>query len=313
MGGSGGGSFGYSKPDDMRHKIRQEESRTRGVAFETVLSGLFGELLGAFNARDVELVKQRLDHIKSTLQSEIDGSFDQFFGGSVAKHTYVDGLSDVDSLIVIDDSSLNGKNPASILNKMKEIISGSMGDSVDVSSGRMAITITFSDGMVLQVLPALKGSDGTIRVPSSRNTDSWSRINPLKFQEALTRWNAECGGKLVPTIKLAKAVIGQLPEAQRLSGYHVESLAIAAFRDYNGTKTTAAMLPAFFEKARELVLQPIRDSSGQSVNVDDYLGSANSQARQAASHLLGRLSRRMLNASAAESVEQWKTLFGIEG
>ena len=135
---------------------------------------------------------------------------------------------------------------------------------------------------------------------------------PENFQKALTRRNEECGGKLVPTIKLAKAVIGNLPDAQRLTGYHVESLAIAAFRSYDGTKTTAAMLPVFFEKARELVLSPISDSTGQSVHVDGYLGSANSVPRQAASHLLNRIAKRMRNASAYQSSDQWEALFGSD-
>jgi hypothetical protein len=175
----------------------------------------------------------------------------------------------------------------------------------------MAITIDYGDGMVIQLLPAVRAEDGRIHVPSSRR-DGWSKINPVPFQEALTRRNRECAGKLVPTIKLAKAVVGQLPEAQRLSGYHMESLGIAAFRNYEGEKTTAAMLPAFFEQARKLVLSPIKDSTGQSVHVDDYLGPANSEARQAASHVLGRLERRMRNATAAGSAAHWRALFGLE-
>ena len=134
----------------------------------------------------------------------------------------------------------------------------------------------------------------------------------MAFKEALSSRNAACGGKLVPTIKLAKAINGELPENQRLSGYHVESLAIAAFRNYTGEKTTSAMLPALFERARDLVLSPIKDSTGQSVHVDSYLGPANSVERLAASHLLGRLGRRMRNATAAASVPQWKALFGLE-
>ena len=127
----------------------------------------------------------------------------------------------------------------------------------------------------------------------------------------MTRRNKECDGKLVPMIKLAKAINGQLPDAQRLSGYHLESLAIAAFRGYDGEKTTAAMLPAFFERARALVISPIVDSTGQSVHVDEYLGPTNSEARQAAGHLLGRLARRMRNATAAASMEQWQAMFEI--
>jgi hypothetical protein len=81
---------------------------------------------------------------------------------------------------------------------------------------------------------------------------------------------------------------------------------------YAGEMTTRAMLPFFFERARELVLSPIHDSTGQSVHVDDYLGVANSEARQSASHIIGRLERRMRNATAAGSTTQWQALFGLD-
>jgi hypothetical protein len=92
----------------------------------------------------------------------------------------------------------------------------------------------------------------------------------------------------------------------------MEALGIAAFKGYTGEMTTTAMLPAFFERARELVLSPIRDSTGQSVHVDEYLGSANNDTRLALSHVLGRLARRMRNATAAGSAAQWLALFGLD-
>jgi hypothetical protein len=176
----------------------------------------------------------------------------------------------------------------------------------------MAITMQYADGMTIQLLPAVRQADGMLRVPSSSNQNEWSSINPSTFQEALARRNGECGGKLVPVIKLAKAINGTLPEAQRLSGYHIESLAIAAFRGYDGQRTTAAMLPLFFERARDLVLSPIRDSTGQSVHVDGYMGAADSPVRQAASHVFGAIAKRMRNATAAGSLERWRALFGAD-
>lgn len=313
MGGGGGGRTFTSNrsPSELRDMVRKAEDGTTVKAFENDLARVLGELLGAYNARDTESVRERLAHLKETLQSEIEGSFDHFFGGSVAKHTYVDGLSDIDSLVLINDSALEGKGPEAVLGHMEEVIRRQLNDEVNVSHGRMAVTIDYRDGMVIQLLPAIKTDDGSVRVPSSRR-EGWSAISPIAFQEALTRRNQECGGKLVPTIKLAKAINGQLPEAQRLSGYHMESLAIAAFRNYDGERTTAAMLPTFFERARELVLSPVKDSTGQSVHVDGYLGDANSEARQTASHVLGRLARRMRNATAAASVGQWRALFGLD-
>lgn len=312
MGGSGGGGpFVHRTPEELRDIVRKSEDQTTVAAFEAELSRTLGDLLGAYNGRDVPTVNERLDGIKEAMQGTIEGAFDQLFGGSVAKHTYVDGLSDIDSLILINDSDLENKTPQGALARMEAVIKEHLGVVAKVEHGRMAVTVTFPDGMVIQLLPAIRSDDGRLHVPSSRR-DGWSEIDPERFREALTRRNRECGGKLVPTIKLAKAINGQLPEGQRLSGYHTEALAIAAFKNYNGETTTAAMLPAFFERARELVLSPIRDSTGQSVHVDEHLGPSNSDARIALSHVLGRIARRMRNATAAGSTAQWQALFGLD-
>ena len=309
-GSGGGGAFSKRSPEQLRELVRKAEHQTTDAVFEANLAKFLGELLGAYNARDTEAVSERLEALKAALEKSIDGTLDYLFGGSVAKRTYVDGLSDVDSLLLIDDTSLERKSPQTAIARIEAIIKRQLGNKAVVSHGRMAITVEYPDGMVLQLLPAVRTDAGLIRVPSSRR-DGWSSINPVTFQEALTRRNKECDGKLVPMIKLAKAINGQLPDAQRLSGYHLESLAIAAFRGYDGEKTTAAMLPALFERARALVLSPIVDSTGQSVHVDEYLGPTNSEARQAAGHLLGRLARRMRNATAAASMEQWQAMFEI--
>jgi hypothetical protein len=116
-------------------------------------------------------------------------------------------------------------------------------------------------------------------------------------------------GKLVPCIKLAKAIIATLPEQRQLTGYHTESLAIQVFKDYKGPKTSKAMLRHFFENAPGHVKEPIRDSSGQSVYVDEYLGEANSLGRRIAADALGRIARKIRNADGARSVERWRELF----
>jgi hypothetical protein len=308
MGGSGGGRvFSSSRtPEKLSDAIRRAEGETSAAAFEAQLSELLGELLASYNARDTPLIQERLDDIKQHLESAIEGTTDQLFGGSVAKHTYVDGLSDIDAMLIINDSGLADHDPLAALDRITDVLSKSL-ETAKVSHGRMAVTVEYQDGMQLQLLPTIRTTQG-LKVPSSRGTD-WSHINPENFQEALTRRNRECAGKLVPTIKLAKAILGALPESQRLSGYHIESLAIAAFREYTGQKTTTAMLPTFFERARDLVLAPIKDRTGQSIHVDEYLGGEGSSERSSASHILGRLAKRMRNASAAGSKAQWQALF----
>nr|WP_295468221.1 CBASS oligonucleotide cyclase [Mesorhizobium sp.] len=308
MGGSGGGggAFVHRKPSDLAKLVRKTEDNTAIRAFETVLNKFLGDKLAAANSRDIDKVSERLAEIKDILGDDLDGTVDTLFGGSVAKHTYVDGLSDIDSLLILDSKFIDSQKPSTLLNKIERLISGKMSNA-EVTSGRLAVTVRYPDGMQLQLLPAAR-VDGQLRVPSFRR-DGWSGISPEGFQKALTDTNERCNFKLVPTIKLAKAIIGTLPDDKRLSGYHVESLAIAAFKDYDGPKVASAMLPAFFERAKDLVKSPIKDSTGQSIHVDGYLGNAGSAERVAASHLLERIAKRMRNASAHQSAAQWEALF----
>jgi hypothetical protein len=310
--GGGGGSFGSGyNPRDIAKEVRDAEKGVVGEAFTGELSGLFTDLLGDYNNRDVTLVRQRLDNILDELGDVADSELDLAFGGSVAKRTYVDGLSDVDCLIIVNDTALEAAGPHAAIEKVAETLGQQLGNEAEVSAGRLAVTVRYADGMEIQLLPAVKTDEG-LKIPSSRVEGRWSSVDPAKFQEGLSKYNKACANKLVPTIKLAKAIIGQLPDQHQLSGYHIESLAIDAFRGYTGTMTPAAMLPHFFEKAKDRVLQPMTDSTGQSVHVDEYMGQEGSAMRTNASHILGRIAKRMSNASAAGSLPQWKDLFGAD-
>jgi len=308
MGGSGGSSYTGWSSEQLTHAVRKEAEKAAGQ-FEIEVAGLLTDLLSEYG-RDTDLLRERLDEAKEALLDETEGSFDTLFGGSVAKHTYVDGLSDVDTLLIVNGSRFENQSPAKILVRLQKTLKKNLPKDVVVEHGMMAVSITYPDNLVIQLLPALR-TKGGVKVPSVQHP-GWSEIDPEGFRRALTKVNDKCGGKLVPTIKLAKAAIANMPEKYRLSGYHVESLAIAAFKNYRGRKTTETMLPLFFERARKLVLSPIRDNTGQSVHVDEYLGQRNSPERQSVSHLLWRLAKRMRNASTGKSKAQWKAVFENE-
>jgi hypothetical protein len=175
-----------------------------------------------------------------------------------------------------------------------------------VNVGTLAVTLVHQ-GMTLQLLPAVRDGEG-FKIASS-DGKQWSNINPRTFADALTRANKAMDGKLVPCIKLAKAIIATLPEKRRLTGYHTESLAINIFRNYSGPRTTRSMLLHFFEQAATHVKTPVVDSTGQSVHVDEYLGPSNSLSRQIVGDSMDRVARRMKNADGARSVASWRELF----
>lgn len=305
MGGSGGGYFsGGTDPDKLREHIRAAEDNATTEKFESEVNEFLGKLLTKCNDRDNDAIGSAIDTIKTDLSKEIDGTVDVMFGGSVAKHTYVDGLSDVDSLVIVPPADASGKTPEELKMAFADkLISRYGADNVNV--GALAVTVEIGDHSI-QLIPAVRDGAGLrIATPDGKG---WSRIAPKRFADKLTQSNKDLAGKLVPTIKLAKSILGQLPEPRRLSGYHTESLAIEVFKDYTGPKTCKQMLRHFFEKAADAVRNPIKDSSGQSVHVDDYLGAANSPARRIAADTLGRIGRRIRNADGASSLELWKAV-----
>lgn len=308
MGGSGGGIFDKHRPEELIKRIRKAELKTKFAEFETKLSGELNQLLASYNARDTELVKGRLKDILMRIEKEIEGSLETLYGGSVAKHTYVDGLSDIDSLLLINKSELVKQSPPNVLKYIAGILSDRLTEKNKIEVGHLAVSVEYSDDMKIQLLPAIQTAAGyKIASPDGQK---WSEIDPKGFTGALSKWNEKCNNKLVPTIKLTKAINAQFPDKLQLTGYHIESLAVDAFKSYTGPETAASMLPHFFERAKDLVLHSIKDKTGQSIRVDDYLGENNSLERYRISHLLNRISRRMKNASAAGSIEQWLSLFG---
>jgi len=311
MGGSGGGGIfsGSISPSKLRQQVRDSENRATNDEFETGVASLIDTELGDINDRDKEATGRHLEEIQTVLGQEIEGSVSLQFGGSIAKRTYVNGLSDVDSIVVLNKSELVDLSPAEV----KEYFAAQLRKrfpNTPIEVGKLAVTVKFSD-IDIQLLPSLKVGPG-VRI-SAPDGSQWSPIiRPDKFAAKLTDSNKALSGKLVPTIKLAKQILSKLPEDQQLSGYHVESLALKVFDTYDGPKTTKAMLRHFFTHVPDHLRQPIKDSTGQSIHVDDYLGGPGHLKRRIIGDSIGRIARSMQNADGAQSSEQWAEILNIE-
>jgi hypothetical protein len=309
MGGSGGSGFSSVNPRTVAENIRSAEQRETDDAFSSDVSDLLQDLLSKFNDRDTDLTQSRITDLLDLLGDVAEGSIATIFGGSVARHTYVDGLSDIDCLLTIKDVDVGDRSPSEILTDVAERISSAL-PGCSVAAGNLAVTVDYVDGSSIQLLPAIRDGD-KVKV-ASWDGQSWSQINPEKFQKALTKANESCAGKLIPTIKLVKAVNGGFPESNRLTGYHIESLAINIFKQYAGEKSTKAMTEYFYQQASREVLSPIKDRSGQSVHVDEDLGGSGCSKRVVLSKLLERTSKRIKNANASCSLSSWSSLFNEE-
>jgi len=312
MGGTGGIFGGRFTPERMREMIRESQDKTQEAEFAEAVNLALNDLLADYNNRDYDAVSSHLDEIKEIIEDEIGGSTIRLiFGGSVKKHTYVDGLSDVDVLVRVDKTELSALPPKDILKFMHSKLQNQLSDVAKTKIGKMAVTIRFADDIEIQLVPALGAADG-IRLPAT-DGEAWSSIiRPEKFAEKLTRVNESCGDKVVPVIKLAKGINSQSPSSTQLSGYHIESLAIEIFESYPDSNVRAPkqMLEYFFSRAPELVKMPIRDKTGQSLHVDDNLGPEHSTERIRAAYTLDRVAKRMKDAEEIGSVEEWISILG---
>ncbi|WP_343748005.1 CBASS oligonucleotide cyclase [Fluviicola sp.] len=307
MGGSGGVFFpGGNSPDEISKRIRSEE-QTKDQAFEIKVTDLIRTLLSNVNDRDTNQIQTHIQRIKQALNLGVDGTIDLRYGGSLSKNTFVEGLSDIDTLAILNKSELMHLSP----NEVKDYFYDRIRESLpytDIVSGKKAVTINFTSEYSIQILPALKDGNG-IRIPSSSDPNEWSKIiQPKKFVETLRYVNIKNSGKLIPVIKLAKSIISTLPERRQLSGYHVEALGIEVFSNYSGDKTPKAMLKHFFTEASKKVLEPIKDKTGQTIHVDNYLKAANSIERKMVSDSLSTVSRKMQNADGSKDIRAWNEI-----
>jgi hypothetical protein len=300
MGGSGG-YFTKKDAENVIKQIRKSEDKTQNVELDSQVSVFINDLLRSYNNRDAEQIQQHLESIKKALEKEIEGTIDLIFGGSISRHTYVDGFSDVDSLVILDSCELANETPSSAKEYMAQRLRERF-PNTPITTGDLAVTVNFATAKV-QLVPAVRcENDITI---SDGNGKKWLKIKPKEFSKALSNVNEQNSGKLVPMIKIAKGINSKLPVNQQLAGYHVESLAIEIFKNYDGAKNTKQMLRHFFNEASARVMKPIKDKTGQTIHVDDYLGIAESPERRLCSNALNRVSRKMKNADAFNSLQEW--------
>lgn len=306
MGGSG--DRGSSIPSLSLAELQaRAATKTQQAVYKQEVEEILQDALREFNDRDVEAIRRHVDTLLDSLSHNLeDGSIRLLFGGSVAKHTYVNGLSDIDLLACLNSTGLEKLSPSEVLNTFAAQIRQRL-PRTDVTVGNLAVTVRFSDGHEIQILPSIRTSSG-FRI-ADPDTNNWSNVvSPRRFARKLTAVNQELAGKVIPVIKIAKAINASLPKPQRLSGYHIESLAIEAFKNYSGNQAQQVMIHHFWQTAREQSLRPIVDSTGQSRHVDDYLGPANSEARRRVKSAIERICSRIEQANQLRSADSWQEL-----
>jgi hypothetical protein len=308
MGGSGSGGSEYRvDPDAAARRLRDAEEASRDAQTDAEVNSLLSRRLLEVNRRNNEEVASRLEEIQAALASQIEGVDRLLFGGSVSKQTYVEGLSDVDSLLVLKSDDYGGLKPDQVLAKLQQALESKLdrGQASRIKQGQLSVTVEYKDGLEVQLLPAVERQSG-LSIKSASG-DRWTTIDPKSFAERLSKVNQSQAGAVVPAIKLAKSILAIQPVTPTPGGYHLEALAVAAFENYSGPRNPKAMVTQLFDSATKNVRRPIVDVTGQSGHVDEYLGNADSAERRTMSSGLGAIAKRMKNAPNADA---WRSLLG---
>lgn len=265
-------------------------------------------LLAQYKRRNFKRAARHVNGIRIILERDGDHIVQPKFGGSVAKGTYVTGISDVDVLLFVEQTTLKTKPPSEVIEYMRTAIKKRYRKH-RVEAGSLAVTVHYADKMELQVLPAIRKDAGyRLADPDGRG---WSNvILPDGFLDKLSEVNRTTDGRLVATIKLAKALLRCGTEDSKVTGYHIESLAVGAFEHYRGEPDPRSMLVHFLRRSSRAVLTPMPDLTGQSKRVDGKLGPQDSGARRQASSLFGQLRVKVRDC---ETKDDFNALFCVGG
>jgi len=301
MSGSSGASWSrVPKGIGLSEWTQKLETRTSSLEQATRIADTLSAILSEINAHDYDAIDRHRSQIQSALASEFELQNTRL-GGTHARKTAVAGLSDVDMLASLGDFH-EGISSDQAIGEFASRLTDRF-PNTEIIAGKMAVTLRFSDGIEMQVLPAFKSGDGYL---ISDGNGGWKKTIPARFMGELTRLNQSLAGNLVPTIKLARA----LCEANRIeiAPYHLENIALRAFDGYSGSATPPDMLQHLLGRAKALCLTPIPDMTGQSPFVDE---SVSADQRRAMATKFRQAEQRLAKALKDGDMERLKALMEV--
>ena len=306
-GTSGGGIGTVPSAARLTNRLHQVVSDQERSEYKAQVNDFLAEVLREANVRDADATNRHLETVRQALQGLLEDSIELRFGGSVSKHTYVDGLSDVDLLVVLSRDTAVDSSPKDLIADFANALHERLPNS-DVETGAMSVKVRFGDGTELQLLPAFKVGDG-FRIPRFRG-ETWSDvIRPREFAARLSEVNQRNAAKVVPVVKLYKIAQERMPEATRLTGYHVEAIAVDAFKDYSGSLEQREMFLHLARTASRVTESPLVETTGQATYVDTYLGPAGSAERIRGSENIKRMVTRLERANERCELNDWYEAF----
>lgn len=261
------------------------------------------------------LASRRQNEIRDHLSTRISLQT-SFLTGSYARHTKTKKLKDVDIFIVVsddgDDAALRDQTPWSVLSSLQGHLAAKY-TSPPPTIGRRSCTIEFSstdEVPSFDVVLAFERTAGGYWIPD-RTCGEWIASDPSIHKAKATTKNAECGGKWIPMVKMAKGFNREWDKPVRPS-FLLEVMALDLARTPFGRYQDEIVL--FLANAAERIQDVWPDPAGLGPDVNSSM--SDTDKRVAA----GRLREALTIAEHAVHLEdegkqtaavaEWRNLFG---
>lgn len=99
------------------------------------------------------------------------------------------------------------------------------------------VQVSFSDGMMFEIVPCFQNNDGSYTYPDSNGGGSWLTTNPVPEIEAIKQMNADCNGNLYPLCRMTRAWKDE--HSIDIKGYLIDLMAYRFLSNYeHRTKTS---------------------------------------------------------------------------
>lgn len=249
--------------------------------------------------RDREKHMQYRNEARDSINEGIDGSVDIVYAGSVAKGTYVEGVSDVDCHVRINGTSLEGKSPDEVKAYMRQQLAKNPNVKSATETSK-TVTVIYKDGTEMQFVPVIRTKNGYRVAAGGR----WSKVvYENRFRRDFQRTNEKCGGRLTTLVSFLKRENSLRPKSQQMSGHHIEAMANRIFKQAPASKVhdIGVMFVYFHRHASRHIRHRMRDITGQSDYVDKRsLGGPDSRARRVLSRRFAARADRLRSSGGQE-------------
>lgn len=254
-----------------------------------------------------ETADARRDAIVALLKDKFD-IVEAFSTGSLVRGTGLRGHADVDVVVALNyGKHIKDKSPTKVLEDVRDHLK-EYNTKMAKKNGQ-AVTLYFKTWPNVDIVPATRVVNGELLVGyeiPDMNRGIWIDTYPQMHDKAMARLSA----KDLTRIRMVKA--WNMAHSELLTSFHIETIALSV---PTMTDTWAWELRNFFDKAVQLIENPLYHPNSTNGQVDSYLSwSGRSTAKE-------RLSRGLTWARDAwyaterknndeEAIRIYRTMFG---